>query len=80
VTPGPASGLCRRARCRGGFGVHAGGGGAGHPGLRDDRGAAALIWVLEAVTAGTGKGMAIPSLATAGGLRDNLASTGSRCW
>lgn len=35
-----------------------------------------LIGVLEAVTAGTGKGMAIPSLATAGGLRDNLASTG----
>jgi ABC-2 type transport system permease protein len=36
----------------------------------------ALIGVLEAVTAGTGKGMAIPSLATVGGLRDNLASTG----
>jgi ABC-2 type transport system permease protein len=36
----------------------------------------ALIAVLEAITAGTGKGMAIPSLATAGGLRDNLASTG----
>jgi hypothetical protein len=36
----------------------------------------ALIGVLEAVTAGTGKGMAIPSLATDGGLRDNLASTG----
>ena len=36
----------------------------------------ALIGVLEAVTAGTGKGMAIPSLATASGLRDNLASTG----
>jgi ABC-2 type transport system permease protein len=36
----------------------------------------ALIGVLEAVTAGTGKGMAIPSLATAGGLRDTLASTG----
>jgi ABC-2 type transport system permease protein len=36
----------------------------------------ALIAVLEAVTAGTGNGMAIPSLATAGGLRDNLASTG----
>ncbi len=35
-----------------------------------------LIGVLEAVTAGTGKGMAIPSLATAGGLRDTLASTG----
>ena len=35
-----------------------------------------LIAVLEAVTAGTGKGMAIPSLATASGLRDNLASTG----
>jgi ABC-2 type transport system permease protein len=36
----------------------------------------ALIAVLEAVTAGTAKGMAIPSLATADGLRDNLASTG----
>ena len=36
----------------------------------------ALIGVLEAVTAGTGKGMAIPSLATAAGLRDNMASTG----
>ena len=36
----------------------------------------ALMGVLEAVTAGTGKGMAIPSLATAGGLRDILASTG----
>jgi ABC-type transport system involved in multi-copper enzyme maturation permease subunit len=36
----------------------------------------ALIGVLEAVSAGTGKGMAIPSLDTAGGLRDNLASTG----
>jgi ABC-type transport system involved in multi-copper enzyme maturation permease subunit len=36
----------------------------------------ALIGVLEAVSAGTGKGMAIPSLATAGGLRDNLAATG----
>ncbi len=36
----------------------------------------ALIGVLEAVTAGTGKGMAIPSLSTAGGLRDNLAATG----
>jgi hypothetical protein len=36
----------------------------------------ALIGVLEAVTAGTGKGMAIPSLATPGGLRDNLAATG----
>ena len=36
----------------------------------------ALIAVLEAVTAGTGKGMAIPSLATGAGLRDNLASTG----
>jgi hypothetical protein len=36
----------------------------------------ALIGALEAVTAGTGKGMAIPSLATAAGLRDNLASTG----
>jgi len=35
-----------------------------------------LIGVLEAITAGTGKGMAIPSLATVGGLRDNLASTG----
>jgi ABC-2 type transport system permease protein len=39
-------------------------------------GLTALIGVLEAVSAGTGKGMAIPSLATAGGLRDNLASTG----
>ena len=39
-------------------------------------GLTALIGVLEALTAGTGKGMAIPSLATAGGLRDNLASTG----
>jgi hypothetical protein len=38
--------------------------------------AVALIGVLEAVTAGTRKGMEIPSLATAGGLRDNLASTG----
>jgi ABC-2 type transport system permease protein len=36
----------------------------------------ALIGVLEAVTAGTGKGMAIPSLASSGGLRDTLASTG----
>jgi ABC-2 type transport system permease protein len=36
----------------------------------------ALMAVLEAATAGTGKGMAIPSLATAGGLRDTLASTG----
>ena len=36
----------------------------------------ALIGILEAVTAGTGTGMAIPSLATAGGLRDNLASPG----
>jgi len=36
----------------------------------------ALIGVLEAVTAGTGKGMAIPSLATGPGLRDNLAATG----
>jgi hypothetical protein len=36
----------------------------------------ALIGVLEAVTAGTGKGMAIPSLTTADGLRDNLASSG----
>jgi ABC-2 type transport system permease protein len=35
-----------------------------------------LAVVLEAVSAGTGKGMAIPSLATAGGLRDNLAATG----
>jgi ABC-2 type transport system permease protein len=35
-----------------------------------------LIGVLEAISAGTGKGMAIPSLATAGGLRDDLASTG----
>jgi len=39
-------------------------------------GLTALIAVLEAVSAGTGKGMAIPSLATADGLRDNLASTG----
>jgi len=39
-------------------------------------GLTALIGVLEAVTAGTGKGMAIPSLGTAGGLRDNMASTG----
>jgi ABC-type transport system involved in multi-copper enzyme maturation permease subunit len=39
-------------------------------------GLTALIGVLEAVSAGTGKGMAIPSLATAGGLRDNLAATG----
>jgi ABC-2 type transport system permease protein len=39
-------------------------------------GLTALIGVLEAVSAGTGKGMAIPSLATADGLRDNLASTG----
>jgi ABC-2 type transport system permease protein len=39
-------------------------------------GLTALIGVLEAATAGTGKGMAIPSLATPGGLRDNLASTG----
>ena len=36
----------------------------------------ALIGILEAVTAGTGKGMAIPSLATAPGFRDNMASTG----
>ncbi len=36
----------------------------------------ALIAVLEAATSGTGKGMAISSLATAGGLRDNLAATG----
>jgi ABC-2 type transport system permease protein len=36
----------------------------------------ALIGILEAVTAGTGKGMAIPSLATPSGLRDNMASTG----
>jgi ABC-2 type transport system permease protein len=36
----------------------------------------ALIGILEAATAGTGKGMAIPSLAIASGLRDNLASTG----
>jgi hypothetical protein len=36
----------------------------------------ALIGILEAVTAGTGTGMAIPSLATAPGLRDNLASPG----
>jgi ABC-2 type transport system permease protein len=39
-------------------------------------GLTAPIGVLEAVSAGTGKGMAIPSLATADGLRDNLASTG----
>jgi hypothetical protein len=31
---------------------------------------------LEAATAGTGRGMAIPSLASAAGLRDALASTG----
>jgi ABC-2 type transport system permease protein len=36
----------------------------------------ALIGILEAVTAGTGTGMAIPSLTTASGLRDNLASPG----
>ena len=36
----------------------------------------ALIGTLEAATAGTGRGMAIPSLATQAGLRDALASTG----
>jgi hypothetical protein len=36
----------------------------------------ALISTLEAATAGTGRGMAIPSLATPAGLRDALASTG----
>ena len=36
----------------------------------------ALIATLESATAGTGRGMAIPSLATPAGLRDALASTG----
>jgi hypothetical protein len=36
----------------------------------------ALIGTLESATAGTGRGMAIPSLATPAGLRDALASTG----
>lgn len=36
----------------------------------------ALISILESATAGTGHGMAIPSLATPAGLRDALASTG----
>jgi len=36
----------------------------------------ALMATLEAATAGTGRGMAIPSLATPAGLRDALASTG----
>ena len=36
----------------------------------------ALIAIVEAATAGTGRGMAIPSLATPAGLRDALASTG----
>ena len=36
----------------------------------------ALIAALESATAGTGRGMAIPSLATPAGLRDALASTG----
>jgi len=36
----------------------------------------ALIATLESATAGTGRGMAIPSLATTAGLRDALASTG----
>jgi ABC-type transport system involved in multi-copper enzyme maturation permease subunit len=35
-----------------------------------------LMATLEAATAGTGRGMAIPSLATSAGLRDALASTG----
>ena len=35
-----------------------------------------LMATLEAATAGTGRGMAIPSLATPAGLRDALASTG----
>ena len=35
-----------------------------------------LMATLEAATAGTGRGMAIPSLASAAGLRDALASTG----
>jgi hypothetical protein len=36
----------------------------------------ALMATLEAATAGTGRGMAIPSLATLAGLRGALASTG----
>src|SRR5262249_57301074 len=36
----------------------------------------ALIATLESATAGTRRGMAIPSLATTAGLRDALASTG----
>ena len=36
----------------------------------------ALIAALESATAGSGRGMAIPSLATPAGLRDALASTG----
>jgi len=36
----------------------------------------ALIATLESATAGTGRGMAIPSLATPTGLRDAVASTG----
>lgn len=36
----------------------------------------ALIATLEAATAGTGRGMAIPSLATPAGLRDAVAATG----
>lgn len=36
----------------------------------------ALIATIEAATAGTGSPMAIPSLSTAGGLRDALTSTG----
>jgi ABC-type transport system involved in multi-copper enzyme maturation permease subunit len=35
-----------------------------------------LIAIVESATAGTGRGMAIPSLATPAGLRDALASTG----
>jgi hypothetical protein len=35
-----------------------------------------LMAILEAATAGTGRGMAIPSLTTPAGLRDDLASTG----
>jgi len=40
----------------------------------------ALLGVLEAVTAGTGKGMAIPSLATAGGCATTWPAPGSLCW
>ena len=36
----------------------------------------ALIATIEAATAGSGSGMAIPSLATVAGLRDALTSTG----